>query len=57
MVLGGTAVDAYIIINVNYAWETVCCLVHSHLKDVLEHLQSEWHVQEPVPTMMCIESG
>ena len=57
MDLGGMAVDAYIIMNGNYSWKTVCYLVHSHLKDVLGHLQSEWHVQEPVSTMMHVESG
>ena len=35
----------------------VCCLVHSHLKDILGHLQPEWHMQEPVPTTMCVKHG
>ena len=37
MVLGGTAIDAYIIVYCNNAGETVCCLVHLHLKDILGH--------------------
>ena len=57
MVLRGTAVDAYIIMNGNYAWEMVCCLVHSHLKGILGNFQSEWHMQEPVTTTMHVEGG
>ena len=36
------------------------CLVHAHLKDVLGHLQTEWHVQEAVPAckyLVGIEQG
>ena len=32
------------------------CLVHLHLKDVLGHLQPEWHMQKPIPTMMHFEN-
>ena len=57
MLLGGMAVYTYIIMNGNYAWDMVCCLVHSHLKDILGHFQSEWHMQKPVSAMICVESG
>ena len=57
MFLRGTAVDAYIIMHYDYAGETVCCLVHLHLKDMLGHLQAKWHMQEPVSAMMSIKSG
>ena len=57
MLLRGMTIDAYIIMYGNNAGETVCCLVHLHLKHVLGHLQTEWHMQEPVSAMMCIESG
>ena len=57
MVLGGTAIDAYIIVYCNNAGETVCCLVHLHLKDILGHPKTEGHMQKPVSAMMCIESG
>ena len=57
MLVRGMAVYAYIIMDGNYAWEMVYCLVHSHLKDILGHLQSELHMQEPVSAIMLIESG
>ena len=57
MVLGGTAIDAYIIMYHDYAGEMLCCLVHLHLKDVLGHFQPERHMQEPVSAMMGIECG
>ena len=57
MLLRGITIDAYIIMYDEYAREIVCCLVHSHLKDVLGHLQTEWHMQKPVSAMMHPESG
>ena len=30
---------------------------HSHLKDVLGHLQTKWHAQEPVPATVGIKHG
>ena len=57
MLLGGTAVNTYIIVYHGYAREMVCCLVHLHLKDILGHLQTKWHMQELVPTMMGIKCG
>ena len=57
MLLGVMTIYAYIIMNDNYAQQMVCCLVHLHLKDVLGHLQSEWHMQETIPTMMHIKLG
>ena len=57
MVLRGTAVDAYIIMYWDNARDMVCFLVHSHLKDVLGHLQTRGHKQEPISAMMGIESG
>ena len=30
-------------------------MVHAHLKDILEHLKTEWHMQEPVSTMIGIK--
>ena len=39
MVLGGTAIDAYIIMYHDNARENVCCLFHSHLKDGLGHFR------------------
>ena len=57
MLLGGMAIYAYIIMNGNNANGRVCYLVHAHLKDVLGHLQTEWHVQEVVPAMVGIECG
>ena len=50
------AIDAYIMYH-DYAQETVCCLVHSYLKDVLGHHQAEWHTQEPVSVTMGIKGG
>ena len=57
MLLGGTAIYAYIIMYDDYAREIVCCLVHVHLKDIQGHLQTEWHAQEMVPAMMGIKHG
>ena len=57
MLLGSVAIYAYIVMNGNNAMETVCCQVHVHLKDILGHLQTEWHAQEAVPAMMGIECG
>ena len=34
---------------------TVHYLVHVHLEDVLGHLQTEWHVQEPVPATVGVK--
>ena len=55
MPLRGMAVYTYIIMYGDYAREMVCCLVHAHLKDILGHLQTKWHVQETVPAMMSIK--
>ena len=57
MVLRGMAIYTYIIVYCNYAGETICGLVHSHLKDILGHLQTERPIQEPVSTTMGIEHG
>ena len=57
MLLGGMAIDAYIIVDHNDARETVCFLVHLHLKDILGHPQTKWHMQEPISVMMHIEGG
>ena len=46
MLLRGTAIYTYIIVHHKYAGGMVCCQVCMHLKDVLEHLQTEWHMQE-----------
>ena len=51
------AVYTYIIMNGNNTSEMVCFLVHAHLKDILGHLQTKWHVQEAVTAMMGIEHG
>ena len=50
MLLKGMAMYAYIVMYSNNTGETVCCLVHVHLKDILGHVQIEWHVQEMVGT-------
>ena len=57
MLFRDTAVYAYIIMNGNNPGEMVCCLVHAHLKDILGHLQTEWHVEEVVPAMVGVEHG
>ena len=57
MLLRGTAIYAYIVMNGVNAPEMVCYLVHAHLKDTLGHLQAKWHVQEPVPAMVIVECG
>ena len=57
MVLGGKAVYAYIIVYCNYAGEMVYGLVHSHLKEVLEHFQTERHMLEPESATVGIECG
>ena len=57
MLLVGTAIYAYMIMNGNYAGETVCCLVHADLKDIIGHLQTEGHAQEPVSVMVGVEHG
>ena len=57
MFLRGMAIDAYIIVNGDNAGETVCYLVHAHLKDVLGLLWAKRHVRELVPATMCVKSG
>ena len=57
MVLRVMAIYTYIIMYIDYAGETVYSLVHLHLKDVLEHLQTERYMQEAVSSMMGIEHG
>ena len=57
MVLGVKAVDTYIVMYHNNSRETVCCLVHSHLKDTLGHFQTERPMEEPVSATMGIECG
>ena len=57
MLLRGMAIDTYIVMNGDNARKTVCYLVHVHLKDVLGHLHTEWHAQEPVPAMMSVKCG
>ena len=57
MFLRDVAVDANIIMYGNNTNETVCYLVHSHLKDILGHLQAKRHVQELVPVTMSVKGG
>ena len=57
MLLGGMTIYVYIVMYGDYAGEAVCFLVHTHLKDTLRHLQTEWHMQEMMPPMMGIEYG
>ena len=57
MVLRGMAVDAYIIMYHDNAGQTVSYLVHSHLKDILGHPQTERYMQEPVSAMVGFEHG
>ena len=57
MLLGGAAVYTYIVMNDKYASETVFCQVHSHLKDILRHSQSKWHMREPLPTTIHVKQG
>ena len=55
MLFRSMAINAYIIMDGNNARKVVCHLVHVHLKDVLGHLQTEEHVQEPISTMMDVK--
>ena len=57
MLLRIMAKYTYIIMNGNNAGQAVCCLVHLHLKDILGHLQTKWHIWEPIPSMMGIKGG
>ena len=57
MLLWGIAIDTYIIMYHDYARKTVHCLVHIHLKDVLGHLQTEWHMKEHGSAMMDVKYG
>ena len=50
-------VNAYIIIYGNNARKTVHTLVHAHLKDILGCLQTEEHVQEPLPAIVGVKGG
>ena len=50
-------IDAYIIVYCEYARETVCCLVHAHLKDVLGHIQTKCLMPEPVSATVGIKCG
>ena len=38
MLLGGLAIDAYVVVDHSDAGEAVCHLVHTHLEHVLRHL-------------------
>ena len=57
MLLRGTATYAYIVMYGDNTGRTVHYLVHVHLRDVLGHLQTEGHAQEPVPAMVGVECG
>ena len=57
MVLMGTTIDIDIIINCDNAREMGYCLVHSHMKDALGLLQTEWQMQESVSAMMHVEGS
>ena len=57
MVLRGTALGTYIIMYHDNAREMVCRLIHSHLKDLLGHFQTERHMQELVSATMGVEHG
>ena len=57
MLLRRMTINTYIIMYGDNAGEMVCCLVHSHLIGVLEHLQIKWHTQVPASAIMYIESG
>ena len=55
MLLGHSAIDAYIIMDHNDIGEAVCHLVHVHLENVLGHLKNNWHAQEPVSSTVGVE--
>ena len=57
ILLGGSAIDTYIIMDPDDAREAVCHLVNVHLKNVLRHLEIECHVQEPIPSMMDVKGS
>ena len=51
------AIYTYIVMYGDFARETGSFLVYAHLKDVLGHLQTKWHVQEMVPAILDIKHG
>ena len=57
MVLGSMVIDAYIIVDHDNAGKLVSCLVQLHLKHILGHLKTKWHMQESVSARMHIEGG
>ena len=42
---------------VDNAREAVCYLVHVHLEDILGHLQTKGHTQEPIPAIVGVKGG
>ena len=57
VLLLGLAATLYDIMGCNDAKKAVSDLVHVNLEDILTHLDSKGHVQEPIPTFMVIEGG
>ena len=55
MLLRGLAIDTNVIMDGYDSGEAVGNLVHVHLKDVLGHLQTKGHVQEPVPPFVGLK--
>ena len=51
------AIDAYIIMNDDNVRKMVHNLIKVHVKDVLRHLYTDRHVQEPVPVMVGFKGG
>ena len=57
MLFRGMSINMYIIMDGDNAGETVHNLVHAYLKDILEHLQTEEHVQGSITAMVGVKGG
>ena len=57
MLLWHLVIDTYIIVDHDDTRKAVCHLVHAHLEDILGHLKTKWHVQEPVHSMVGVEGS
>ena len=55
MFFGCFAVYADVIMYSDDSWEAIGYVFHAHLKDVLGHIESKWHVKETVTSLVSIK--
>ena len=51
------AIDHNVIMNAYHSWALFYDEFHFHLKHILGHFDSKWHLLEPVPSLVGVQGG